>query len=408
MLRDDIEGLVYRKIRKGRRIKNFILLLIVFTPLTAGTAFAETVSFQKEYTYQAGELDNKGSARIIAMENAKRLLFGEVEAYLESKAVIKNLRLTKNQAMALISVIVRTDVIEQKWDKNTFYVKAGVSVNPDEIVKSIAVLSRDKRNTGEIEEVRKKASGFLRKIEKLKEQHEAGRADAKIAGQYNEAVKILSAIDWFENGCVLVNSGNPQKAVEAFTKAIKLNPNNEKFYVFRGNAYGEAGNNNQAVKDIAKAIKLNPKYAKAYVSRGNAYLRSGSYQQAVKDYSMAVKLSPKHEEAYCYRGVAYGALGKEQQALEDFSRAIKLNPEYEKAYFYRGLAYAESGNYHKALEDFNKAVELNPGDAEAYFNRGRVYGLLGDTYKAVEDIRKAARLGDKAAQSFLKTQKIEW
>ena len=391
-------------------VKNFVylLLLIAFTSLTAGTAFAETVSFQKEYTYQAGELDNKGSARIIAMENAKRLLFGEVEAYLESKAVIKNLQLTKNQTTALISVIVRTDVIEQKWDKNTFYVKAGVSVNPDEIVKSIAVLSRDKRNTGEIEEVRKKASGFLRKIEKLKEQHEAGRADAKIAGQYNEAVKILSAIDWFENGCVLVNSGNPQKAVEAFTKAIKLNPNNEKFYVFRGNAYGEAGNNNQAVKDIAKAIKLNPKYAKAYVSRGNAYLRSGSYQQAVKDYSMAVKLSPKHEEAYCYRGVAYGALGKEQQALEDFSRAIKLNPEYEKAYFYRGLAYAESGNYHKALEDFNKAVELNPGDSEAYFNRGRVYGLLGDTYKAVEDIRKAARLGDKAAQNFLKTQKIEW
>jgi len=384
------------------------LLLIAFTFLTAGTAFAETVSFQKEYTYQAGGLDNKDSARIIAMENAKRLLFGEIEAYLESKAVIKNLQLTKNQTTALISVIVRADVIEQKWDKNAFYVKAGVSVNSDEIVKSIAVLSRDKRNTGEIEEVRKKASVFLRKIEKLKEQHEAGSADGKIAGQYNEAVKILSAIDWFENGCVLVNSGNPQKAVEAFTKAIKLTPNNEKFYVFRGNAYGEAGNNNQAVKDIAKAIKLNPKYAKAYVSRGNAYLRSGSYQQALKDYSMAVKLSPKHEEAYCYRGVAYGALGKEQQALEDFSHAIKLNPEYEKAYFYRGLAYAESGNYHKALEDFNKAVELNPGDAEAYFNRGRVYGLLGDTYKAVEDIRKAAKLGDKSAQNFLKTQKIEW
>ncbi|MDI6743782.1 MAG: tetratricopeptide repeat protein [Thermodesulfovibrionales bacterium] len=387
------------------------MLVIAFTSLTAGTAFAETVSFQKEYTYQAGELDNKVSARIIAMENAKRLLFSEIEAYLESKAVIKNLQLTKNQTTALISVIVRTDVIEQKWDKNAFYVKAGVSVNPDEIVKSIAVLSRDKRNTGEIEEVRKKASGILKRLEKLKEQHEAGSADGKIApilSGYNEAVKILSAIDWFENGCVLVNSGNPQKAVEAFMKAIKLTPNNEKFYVFRGNAYGEAGNNQHAVKDITKALKLNPKYVRAYLSRGNAYARSGNYQQALKDYTMALKFNPKHEEAYCYRGVAYGALGKEQQALEDFSHAIKLNPEYEKAYFYRGLAYAESGNYHKALEDFNKAVELNPGDSEAYFNRGRVYGLLGDTYKAVEDIRKAARLGDKAAQNFLKTQKIEW
>jgi hypothetical protein len=29
-------------------------------------------------------------------------------------------------------------------------------------------------------------------------------------------------------------------------------------------------------------------------------------------------------------------------------------------------------------------------------------------FKAVEYIRKAARLGDRAAQSFLKAQKIEW
>ena len=234
-------------------------------------------------------------------------------------------------------------MIEQKWDKNTFYVKAGVSVNPDEIVKSIAVLTGNKGYIREIEEVRRKAEALLRKIEKLKELQETDSPQAKTIGQYNEAVKILGAIDWFENGCVLVNSGNPQKAVEAFTKAIKLNPNNEKFYVFRGNAYGEAGSNNQAVKDIAKAIKLNPKYAKAYVSRGNAYLRSGSYQQAVKEYTMAVKLSPKNVEAYCYRGVAYGALAKEQQALEDFSRAIKINPEYEKAYFYRGACLCRIG-----------------------------------------------------------------
>ena len=386
----------------------YILMLIACIFLMIGIAFAETVSFQKEYTYQAGDMDSKDSARIVAMENVKRILFEEIENYLNSKAAIKNLQLTKNQTMALISVIVRTDVIEQKWDKNAFYVKAGVSVNSDEIVKSIVVLNRNKGNIREIEEVRKKASGFLRKIGKLKEQHEAGRADARITGQYNEAVKVLSAIDWFENGCALVNSGNPQKAIGAFTKAVKLNPTYEKFYVFRGNTYGELGNNKQAVKDIAKAIKLNPKYVNAYVSRGNAYARSGSYQQAVKDYSMAVKLNPKHEEAYCYRGVAYGAMGKEHHALEDFSRAIKLNPEYEKAYFYRGLAYAESERYHQALEDLNKAVELNPGDAEAYFNRGRVYGLLGDTYKAVEDIRKAAKLGDKAAQNFLKTQGIEW
>lgn len=157
------------QVRLGISIKRaYILMLIACIFLMIGIAFAETVSFQKEHTYQAGDMDSKDSARIIAMGNVKRILFEEIENYLNSKAAIKNLQLTKNQTMALISVIVRTDVIEQKWDKNAFYVKAGVSVNSDETVKSIVVLNRNKGNIREIEEVRKKASGFLRKIGKIK------------------------------------------------------------------------------------------------------------------------------------------------------------------------------------------------------------------------------------------------
>jgi len=384
-----------------------VLLGISLIALTTEYASAGAVSFQKEYTYQAGALDNKVSSRVIAWENLKSSLFGEISSHLEGKREVEKMRLKKKHLTALIASMIRINVIEEKWDKKTYYMKAGVSFNPDDTAKSVAILSRNKRDMIETAEVRKKAAWFLARLEKLRLKHDSG-GDNKVALQYKEAVRGLSAIDFFESGAALVNAGASPKAIEMFTTAIKLNPSYEKFYVFRGNAYGEIGDNQRAVKDITKALKLTPKYVNAYVSRGNAYARSKNFRQAINDYSMAIKLNPKHAEAYSYRGVAYGALAKEQQALEDFSQAIKLNPEYEKAYFYRGLAYAESKHYHKALEDFNKAIELNPAEAEAYFNRGRVYGLLGDTYKAVEDLRKAARLGDKAAQSFLKTQKIEW
>jgi|GEM_PF-978014 len=389
-------------------LRGFILPLISVALLMAGSAFAGAVSLQKEYTYQAGGPDNKVSSRIIALENLKNSLFGEISSHLEGRQEVEKLRLKKNHLTALIASMIRISVTEEKWDKKTYYMKAGVSFNPDDMVKSVGILSRNKRDMIEMAEARKKAEWFMARLEKLKQKNGPGSGDGKMAGPYKEAVRGLGAIDWLENGVVLINAGNSQKAIAMFTTAIKLNPSYEVFYLFRGNAYGEAGDNQQAIKDLTKALKLNPKYPNAYVSRGNAYARLQNYQQAVKDYSMAIKLNPKHEDAYSYRGVAYGALAKEKQALEDFSRAIKINPEYEMAYFYRGLAYAESGSYHKALDDFSKALELNPRDAGAYLNRGRVHGLLGNTPKAIEDIRKAARLGDKAAQSFLKAQKIEW
>jgi tetratricopeptide (TPR) repeat protein len=73
-----------------------------------------------------------------------------------------------------------------------------------------------------------------------------------------------SATDWLQKGVVLAMAGKNQEALEAFTKAIELNP----------------------------------KYAEAYNNRVIAYLKLGNYQQAIRDYDKAIKLDPKNAMAY--------------------------------------------------------------------------------------------------------------
>ena len=50
-------------------------------------------------------------------------------------------------------------------------------------------------------------------------------------------------------------------AIEDYSKAIDLAPENARFYNGRGNAYGSAGNFHAAIEDFNKAIELNPEEA---------------------------------------------------------------------------------------------------------------------------------------------------
>ena len=56
----------------------------------------------------------------------------------------------------------------------------------------------------------------------------------------------------------------------------------------RGLTLGKVGNHQEAINAYNKAIQLNPKDAEAYGNRGVAYSKLGNYQQAIKDYNKAI------------------------------------------------------------------------------------------------------------------------
>jgi len=384
--------------REDYQMKQFIkflsIMVIAFLFLTTGTALAEKVTFVKEYNYNASDLDSKVSSRTIALEQVKRLLLEELGTYLISETEVKNFRLTKDQVTTYSAGVVSAEVVDEKWDGKTYYLKARVSADPTEVIKSLQNIVNDKQKSKDLEDVRKKASEFSREIERLKKELELAKASSKtpeqkadtkteegkvytnqdLVKQYNQAIKGLSATDWFEKGLNLGKSGKYKEAVDAFTNAIELNP----------------------------------QYAVAYGNRGVAYGDLGNYQQAIKDYNKAIELNSKDADAYYNRGVAYSELGNHQQAINDYNKAIQLNPQYADAYINRGNAYTDLGNYQQAINDYKKAIQLNPKDAKAYFNRGLAYYNLKNKQKAIEDVKIAAKLGLKQAQDLLREEGISW
>ena len=108
-------------------------------------SFAGNVTFVKEYTYQASELDSKASCRTISLEMVKRLLLEELGTYLISETEVKDFKLTKEQVKTYSAGIVGAEIIEDKWDGKTYWLKAKVSADPKEVAKSIKSIGEDKQ-----------------------------------------------------------------------------------------------------------------------------------------------------------------------------------------------------------------------------------------------------------------------
>ena len=354
-----------------------ILFLILSFLLSANSAFAETKTFVREYTYQASEFDSKASCRVIALELVKRLLLEEIGTYLESETEVKNFQLTKDRITVLTAGIVRAEIIDESWDGNTlkYRLKAKITADPDSIIKSIDRLRNDQKKTKELEDVKKKADKAMAEIERLNKDLSATRADLDKMKQYNNAVNKLSATDWYRM---------------AQEEDIKYKPNKELIISY-----------------YEKAISLDPEYAEAYARLGFEYMYKALFAEApskqtfleksIVAYEKAIEYNKDKEDEKSYYGLlahAYSNRGYIDKAIAAREKSILLNEDVaDLAGDYRilGSEYEKNGNYKKAISAFKKAIELKPNSIN-YEALGNAYAAANDHNNAIVAYKKAAEL----------------
>jgi tetratricopeptide (TPR) repeat protein len=304
------------------------IVLILFIPTLAA---AETKNFVKDYAYQASEYDSKVTCRALALEQVKRLLLEQLGTYLESETEVKNFQLTKDQIVILTAGIVSTEIIDEKWDGKTYYLKAKITADPKGVVNSIDKLRHDRQNTKDLKETRKRADEALGEVENLKKELDI----AKTKVLYDKTIKELMALDWFEKG---MNYG-----MASWELSEKENK-----YIFNKVNYSKA------IKAFTQAIALNPKYGRAYEKRGTLYHSWDNYDEAISDFNKAIYLGENNMCIYIMRGDSYYNKKRYRDAINDFSKVIEMKPL--PVYFNtRGIIYEKNGQIDKAAADFENA-----------------------------------------------------
>ena len=96
--------------------------------------------------------------------------------------------------------------------------------------------------------------------------------------------------DFILKGRNFLNDGKFKEAIEAYTKAIELDRNQEILYAERGRAKRDAGDLDGAIEDMSRALELHAVWI--HIDRGQIYKEKGEKALAIQDYKKALELAP--------------------------------------------------------------------------------------------------------------------
>lgn len=134
-----------------------------------------------------------------------------------------------------------------------------------------------------------------------------------------------------------------------------------------------------AIQDYSCALAINPNNLDALFGRGYSYYEMKEYGRSLADYTLYVELEPLEGPAWSNLGNIYYMQGDYGKAKFNYLKALDLRGD-EKWITYNNLAsvFYETGDYETALDYYNEALELNPNYADTRLNRAHTQLLLGN------------------------------
>ena len=191
--------------------------------------------------------------------------------------------------------------------------------------------------------------------------------------------------------------GDYRSAMEAYTVALKYEPNNKssKAYLEKaakklaamgesevpnvGTSYSvvsewEKSNARQSSSERSMRNSTRDRSdsaeaaAEKYKALGNSQMANRDYRSAFESYTSALELSPVGPQSHVYyanRAAAFCYLERYEDAVEDAKMAISLNPKYGKAYARLGLSKYFLNDMVGSVKAYKISLKYDPDNASS-------------------------------------------
>lgn len=130
---------------------------------------------------------------------------------------------------------------------------------------------------------------------------------------------LMNADEWYEVGCD-VEIGSPDDAIEAYTRAIGLDPSHADAHVNLGRLLHEKGRLAEAETHYRKALESESASAVAAYNLGVVLQDAGRYRDAVLAYRKALEIDDAFADAHYNIAQLYERLGEKADAFRHLKR----------------------------------------------------------------------------------------
>ncbi len=199
---------------------------------------------------------------------------------------------------------------------------------------------------------------YKRRLETLLEARQQFEQATRLDPNYAEAYAGLadSVLLLFNNHAAIPREESLSVAQESLDRALSLNPELADAYASLGllkHKIWEEDRSGPALEEAEaaylKAIELNPNHARAYMWLATARTAQQRYNEAIALYLKALQIDPLGRIPYANLPGLYSTLGRNDDALELNLKAIRIHPEFPTVY--QNLAQQLSG-----LGRFDEAI----------------------------------------------------
>src|SRR5246127_984006 len=197
-------------------------------------------------------------------------------------------------------------------------------------------------------------------------------------------------------GAFLLKKGQIDDAIDHFTKAIEIKPDEASALVNLGSALLQKGNLDEAIVKYQKALELKPAQASIHYNLANALLARGELDQAIAEYEATLAINPNHTDAQNNLGAVLFQQGKLDQAIAHYQKALEVNPQDVRAE--ANLAWALAATPQPAIR---RTISLKLAEDANHATGGanpRVLRILAAAYAQNGEFSQAVETGQRALQ----------
>ncbi|MGB3404534.1 MAG: tetratricopeptide repeat protein [Microcoleaceae cyanobacterium] len=201
-----------------------------------------------------------------------------------------------------------------------------------------------------------------------------------------------TANDYFNQGNQCKQSEQYQDAVEAYEKAIELNPNFSWYYHNLAEVFFELEEWEKSSNYFQKACEINQNSEWSFYQLGEVLVQQGELEEAIAAFQTAIELNPGYAEFYSSLGEVLWQAERLEEAENTLQKAVEIEPYSIKAYQYLWEVLAKQGKGDQGLVYLQKAVELNHSSWELHQKLGEVWHSKRDLVAAEKQYKTVIQL----------------
>ena len=190
-------------------------------------------------------------------------------------------------------------------------------------------------------------------------------------------------------GGMYAASGNPDKALGLFNRAIQQEPQRSEHYFAKGLLLANQKQYGEAEETIRAGIRVSPDSAVGYYYLGRIGVEARDFDKATTHFEQAVTLNPAFEPAYVALGSVYEAKQDRDKAIGIYRRYLQgVNPKNRDIRHHLIRLQVSAKQYDEALQELQEMLAEDPSDLDAQLRMGLVYGEQKNYPKAIQQLNQ--------------------